>query len=136
MTAPAYPDPMEFLKSLWGNLQTPLPGLLPTVDAGELERRIADLKAVEAWLQTNAQMVRMTIQGLEVQRATLAVLNAAATQGAEPKAAPASAAMEAATWPLQFMQSAAEMFGTAADAAVPASRGKRSPKPRRKSAGG
>ena len=40
-------DPMEFLKSLWGNTGMPLPGLVtPTLDTNELEKRIADLKAI------------------------------------------------------------------------------------------
>ena len=41
-------DPMEFLKSLWGNTGRPLPGLVtPTLDTNELEKRITDLKAFE-----------------------------------------------------------------------------------------
>ena len=45
-------DPMEFLKSLWGNTGMPLPGLVtPTLDTNELEKRITDLKAVEGVVQ-------------------------------------------------------------------------------------
>jgi len=70
-------DPMEFLKSLWGNTGMPLPGLVtPTLDTNELEKRIADLKAVEGWLKTNLGMLQMTVQGLEMQRATLAAMQA------------------------------------------------------------
>lgn len=65
-------DPLEFLKSFWGNMGFPLPGIVtPTLDTDELGRRIADLKAVEGWLKTNLSMLQMTIQGLELQRATL-----------------------------------------------------------------
>jgi hypothetical protein len=64
-------DPMEFLKSLWGNSGMPLPGLVtPTLDTNELEKRITDLKAVEGWLKNNISMLQMTMQGLEKQRST------------------------------------------------------------------
>jgi hypothetical protein len=70
-------DPMEFIKSLWGNTGMPLPGLVtPTMDTNELDKRITDLKAVEGWLKTNLGMLQMTIQGLEVQRATLSAFQA------------------------------------------------------------
>jgi len=65
-------DPLEFLKSMWGKLGFPLPGVVtPTVDLDELDKRVADLKAVEGWLKMNLGMLQMTIQGLEMQRATL-----------------------------------------------------------------
>jgi hypothetical protein len=70
-------DPMAFLKTLWGSAGMPLPGLVtPTLDTDELEKRITDLKAVEGWLKTNLGVLQMTIQGLEVQRATLTTLQA------------------------------------------------------------
>ncbi len=70
-------DPLELLKSLWSSVGMPLPGLVtPTLDTNELDKRITDLKAVEGWLKTNLGMLQMTIQGLEVQRATLAAIQA------------------------------------------------------------
>lgn len=86
-------DPMAFLKTLWGNAGMPLPGLVtPTLDADEIEKRITDLKAVEGWLKTNLGVLQMTIQGLEVQRATLTTLQAmshslSATHADNPDAA-------------------------------------------------
>jgi hypothetical protein len=54
------------------------PGLsawsMPTLDPEELEKRIQDLKTVQFWLEQNARMISMTIQGLEVQRMTLSTL--------------------------------------------------------------
>jgi hypothetical protein len=47
---------------------------MPTLDPEELETRIQDLKTVQFWLEQNARMVAMTIQGLEVQRMTLSTL--------------------------------------------------------------
>jgi hypothetical protein len=54
---------------------TAMPGWsLPTLDPAELDKRIQELKTVQFWLEQNARMVAMTIQGLEVQRMTLATL--------------------------------------------------------------
>lgn len=47
---------------------------MPTLDPEELDKRIQDLKTVQFWLEQNARMIAMTIQGLEVQRMTLSTL--------------------------------------------------------------
>ncbi len=47
---------------------------LPTLDPAELDKRIQELKTVQFWLEQNARMVAMSIQGLEVQRMTLNTL--------------------------------------------------------------
>lgn len=47
---------------------------MPTLDPEDLEKRITDLKTVQFWLEQNARMIAMTIQGLEVQRMTLSTL--------------------------------------------------------------
>jgi hypothetical protein len=100
-------DPMEFLKSLWSNTGMPLPGLVtPTLDTNELEKRIADLKAVEGWLKTNLGMLQMTIQGLEMQRATLSALQAI-SQSAGSAEANANPFANPALWPWNFMQGSA-----------------------------
>ena len=65
-------DPFEMFRRLWGNLNVPLPGMaMPTLDPQEVDKRITDLKSVEAWLNMNLNMVRFSIQGLEVQKAAL-----------------------------------------------------------------
>ena len=70
-------DPMEFLKSMWGNMGFSLPGMVvPTLDVDELGKRIADLKAVEGWLKMNLGTLQMTIQGLEMQRVALTTAQA------------------------------------------------------------
>jgi hypothetical protein len=100
-------DPMEFLKSLWGSTSMPLPGLMtPTLDTDELEKRITDLKAVEGWLKTNLSVLQMTIQGLEVQRATLTALQAISQSvgSADPGENPAANPTLAALWPWNLMQ--------------------------------
>jgi hypothetical protein len=66
-------DPFEFLKKLWAPMGLPMPGVVPPLlDPKEIDRRITDLKSVENWLSMNLNVLRMTIQGLEMQRATLA----------------------------------------------------------------
>lgn len=71
-------DPLEFLKRMWAPMSLPIPGMVaPLADAGEIDKRIADLKSVEQWLTLNLNVVRMSVQGLEMQKATLATLQAA-----------------------------------------------------------
>lgn len=99
-------DPMEFLKTLWGNTGMPRPGLVtPTLDTNELDKRIADLKAVEGWLKTNLGMLQMTIQGLEMQRATLAAMQAI-SQSASSADANANPFANPALWPWNLMPGA------------------------------
>ncbi|MBA2548391.1 MAG: hypothetical protein H0V16_08030 [Burkholderiaceae bacterium] len=63
------------LASMAGRIPQQLTGMLaPTLDVGELEKRIADLRAVEQWLELNASILRTTIQSLEVQCATITTL--------------------------------------------------------------
>jgi hypothetical protein len=68
-------DSVEFVKRAWSSMNLPST-LVPTVDIDELDKRIADLKAVEQWLNLNLGMLRGTIQGLEIQRGTLAAVKA------------------------------------------------------------
>jgi hypothetical protein len=104
-------DPMEFLKNFWANIGIPLPGMVtPTVDTDELGRRITDLKAVEGWLKGNLSMLQMTIQGLEMQRATLAAFQSMAQKAAdgEPGVNPEmNPFANPALWSWGFMQPAA-----------------------------
>ncbi|MDR2000797.1 MAG: hypothetical protein LBP94_04605 [Zoogloeaceae bacterium] len=98
-------NPLEFFKSLWGNMGIPLPGMVtPTADTGELGQRIADLKAVEGWLKGNLSMLQMTIQGLEMQRATLMALQTMSQQAGEGQSPPnANPFANPALWPWNFM---------------------------------
>lgn len=71
-------DTLDFVKNLWGSMAVPgmnIPGITaPTLSIDDLDKKINDLKAVEAWLNVNMSMLRGTIQGLEVQRGTIATL--------------------------------------------------------------
>lgn len=74
------PDPFEMFRRLWGPLGVPVPGLtMPTLDPADVDKRIAELKSVEGWLSMNLNMLRMAIQGLEMQKATLQAMRTAMT---------------------------------------------------------
>lgn len=103
-------DPLDFMKGMWGNMGFSLPGMAtPTFDTDELEKRIADLKAVEGWLRMNLSMLQMTIQGLEMQHSTLSAVKAMSQMATErPATGPAADSEEtpppAAMWPWSMMQ--------------------------------
>jgi len=87
MTQSAGPDPFEFLKLMWGPMGLPLPGMVTlTLDVSDIDQRIAELKSVETWLNMNLNLLKMTIQGMEMQRATLLAIPRAETAqaGANP----------------------------------------------------
>lgn len=97
-------NPFEFLSTPWGAL--PIGAAMPganafnMTDLREMDKRIAELKAVEQWLNLNLNLLRTTIQGLEVQRGTLAAIQsfsesmtkAAGATGQEAASAQASIA--------------------------------------------
>jgi hypothetical protein len=86
-------DSLEFVKNLWGSMGVPgmnTPGLaVPSLSPEDLEKKIADLKAVESWLNVNMTMLRGTIQALEVQRTTLVTLKTMSASFAQAMGQPA-----------------------------------------------
>jgi len=121
---PQYADPFEFLKTMWGPMGQSLPGMVtPTLDVNEVDKRITELKTVETWLSMNLNMVKMTVQGLEMQKATLTAFHSmgaaaqqagvaaqqagVAAQQAGQQAAAGSADAAAAQWPWNLMPQAA-----------------------------
>ncbi len=71
--AGAMNDTLEFVRNFWGAMK--IPGMaMPSMSPDDINKQIADLKAVESWLQMNMNMLRSTIQTLEVQSATLSAL--------------------------------------------------------------
>ena len=101
-------DPLELLKSMWGGMGFSLPGMVtPTLDVNELDKHITDLKTVEGWLKMNLNMLQMTIQGMEMQRATLSAFQAMSQSAGSGDAIAnpfANAAMNPSAWPWNFMQ--------------------------------
>ena len=90
-TIPEFNQSLEMFKTMWGQGATGQAGQFPfTTDASKaaggfgaafpgldvdvLEKRIKDLKSVENWLNLNLNLLKSTIQGLEVQHATMMAL--------------------------------------------------------------
>ena len=102
-------DPLEFVRGMWNQMGFSLPGMVtPTLDVDELDKRIKDMRAVEGWLKMNLNMLQMSIQGLEMQRAALAAVKAMsqqAQQAGEGASDSASnpVASAAAMWPWNLM---------------------------------
>ena len=112
-------DPLEFVRGMWNNMGFSLPGMVtPTLDVNELDKRIADLKAVENWLKMNLNMLQMTTQGLEMQRVALAAVQAMSQHARESGAAEAPADTNlfaaAAMWPWNLMSTPHGAEGQAA----------------------
>jgi len=125
---PTLPTPTSMAQFATRLPQT-LPSMIaPTLDVEELDKRIADLRAVEQWLNLNLSMLRTTVQSLEVQRNTIATLKsfggAMLSAGpAQATAAPASSA----NWPYGAGQPMPHVAALAAAAGPPAA----SPRKRR-----
>ena len=66
-------EAMEVARRSWSAVPIPS-SMTPTIDPEELDKRIADLKTVEQWLVLNLNLLRGSIQALELQRATLSSL--------------------------------------------------------------
>ncbi len=67
-------NPLESFNQAWRTMQTASP-LPPTMSVADLEKRIAELRTVEQWLNLNLGMLRTSIQTLEVQKGTLQALS-------------------------------------------------------------
>ena len=72
-------DWLEFMQRMWNPMAFPMPGMtMPTVNVEEIQKKIAELKAVETWLTMNVGFVQMTVKTLELQKAALESLAASA----------------------------------------------------------
>ena len=144
----------DFLKNLSGQAAASaapaMPGMpqlgawvAPTLNVEELDKRIAELKAVQFWLDQNAAALKATIQALEVQKMTLVALQGmnvnmnemaqaftarmpgaapAPEPAAKPQAAPDSSAKAAeggaAVDPMQWWSALTQQFQSIAQAAI------------------
>lgn len=120
---PGMTDTLDFVKNLWGSMHIPgtgLPGMsgmaTPPMSTDDLDKRIADLKAVESWLNLNLTMLRGTIQALEVQRGTLATLKSMGASMAEAMRQSGVSAEKMAGMPFAPFFSAQGAGGAAAKA--------------------
>jgi hypothetical protein len=74
-------DMFEFMQKMWNPMAFPMPGMaLPTVNVEEIEKKIAELRAVETWLTMNVGFVQMTIKTLEMQKAAVESLSGASKE--------------------------------------------------------
>lgn len=74
-------DWFEQFQKMWNPMSFPLPGMFqPTMDVGEIEKKIAELKAVENWLRMNLGFLEMTVKTLEMQKSALEALKESAQQ--------------------------------------------------------
>jgi|SRR5690606_10292202 hypothetical protein len=114
-------DPLEFVRGMWNQMGFSLPGMVtPTLDIDELDKRIKDMRAVEGWLKMNLNMLQMSIQGLDMQRAALAAVKAMSQQAQQAGEGASDTASNpfanaAAMWPWNLMNN---VPGTDAEAAA------------------
>jgi len=98
-------EAMEFFQKMWNPLGLPIPGMpgapgaaaggaqgmppfmpfppnamnpFATFDPAEVEKKIAEFKSIETWLNMQIGMLQMTIKTLEMQKASLETLRAQA----------------------------------------------------------
>lgn len=140
-----FQDAIRWFNQLWSGSPEPsaragaaaLPSMMmPTLDVKELEKRITDLRSVEQWLNLNLNLLRTTIQGLEMQRSTLAAWQSLGAPGAAPatggpgpakaenvaaSAAAESPTFQPAMWWAALQQQFAQMAASAAAQATGAS---------------
>jgi hypothetical protein len=71
-------DLFEFFQKMWNPTSFPLPGMFtPTLSVEEIEKKMAELTAVESWLKMNLTFLQMTIKTLEMQKSALQTLQEA-----------------------------------------------------------
>jgi hypothetical protein len=79
-------DWFENFQKMWNPMNFPLPGMFqPTMDIGEIEKKIAELTAVENWLRMNLGFLEMTVKTLEMQKSALQALQDSAKKPADKK---------------------------------------------------
>ena len=77
----------EFFQKMWNPTSFPLPGMFtPTLSVEEIEKKIAELTAVENWLKMNLTFLQMTIKTLEMQKSALQTLQEAGKDKGSGKA--------------------------------------------------
>lgn len=130
-TIPGMTDTLDFVKKLWGSMGIPgagIPGASslsgiasPALTVEDLDKRIADMKAVEGWLNMNLSMLRGTIHTMEVQRSTLVTIKSMGASMAEAMRQSGVSADKMATMPFApFFSQSAQGATPAAAAAAPA----------------
>jgi hypothetical protein len=79
-------DLFEFFQKMWNPTSFPLPGVFtPTMSIEEVEKKIAELSAVENWLKMNLTFLQMTIKTLEMQKSALQAIHEAGKDRGDQK---------------------------------------------------
>lgn len=109
-------NPLNFLQGMWNQMGFQLPGMVtPTLDEGELDKQIKDLKSVENWLRMNLSMLQMTIQNLEMQKSALGTFRTMSESFSNPEGA--TSADQPVDNPFSAFFNAAQAAATPAEAA-------------------
>lgn len=119
-------DPLEFMRNMWSKMGFGLPGMVtPTLDVNELDRRISDMKTVENWLKMNLNSLQMAIQGFEMQRTTLATMQAMSKIATDSTSSEGGGnPFMQGMWPWNLMQPSASEPAPAPAPASPPAKGK------------
>jgi len=79
-------DLFEFFQKMWNPTSFPLPGMFtPSLSVEEIDKKIAELNAVENWLKMNLTFLQMTIKTLEMQKSALQTLQETGKDKGNPK---------------------------------------------------
>ena len=142
-TIPGVTDTLDFVKNLWGSMNIPGAGMSgmggmasPPMSVEDLDKRIADMKAVESWLNLNLSMLHGTIQAMEVQRSTLVTLKSMGASMAEAMRQSGVSAEKMANTPFASFFGQPAGSASATGAAKPAGAGGASAQPGTASAAG
>lgn len=120
-------DAMEFARRSWSSSFSMPESLTPTMDPQELDKRIADLRTVEQWLMLNLNLLRGSIQTLELQRTAIDSLHSfgkaarAAAQPPGPEAARPADSQTAGFDPQAWWQTLQQQFQRVAESALASS---------------
>ncbi|HKO87981.1 MAG TPA: PhaM family polyhydroxyalkanoate granule multifunctional regulatory protein [Burkholderiales bacterium] len=76
-------DPLAFVQKLWAQTGLPFPAAAPP-NTNDLAKKIAELKAVQGWLQANLSLLESSIRMLEMQNAATHAFHSAVPPAQPP----------------------------------------------------
>lgn len=110
-------DAMEQARRSWSSSFSLPEAMTPTVDPQELDKRIADLRTVEQWLVLNLNLLKGSIQSLELQRAALQSFRNLGQAAEQAAGATPSAGFDPTAW----WQTLQQQFAQVAESAIASS---------------
>jgi hypothetical protein len=102
MTNPASPEAMfEMFQKMANPFAFPLQNfLMPSLSLEEVDKKIAELKSVQGWLQTNLGLLEVTIKSLEYQKALLSPSEMESNKPSQPD----NPFLDPKNWPWNFLK--------------------------------